>query len=309
MQTARFYALWALVGLMAGCALAVADRDVPTAEAPVTMASLAHEDPPPQERADCPRLVSELPTEFAGDARTRAERLIVVFKHAEMVGAYENGVLVTSPEPMCYPITMGVWPYEAKTQTDHASTPEGWYEVARKRSRNPDDAYPPTIFELSLHVNYPNEADVDRALALAVIDPATAGELMRDIAQRSLPRQNSPMGGAILLHSWYTSYLDDDLGEDVRVRGTTAGCVGIDDENMSSLFTWSERRDPILMLPWRLVLMDDGTTAEASVPRDATRMNFTADDLSLLIDPVATAKAPPGRVILRETQVVGRTGR
>jgi len=287
--------------LLVGCTPESKSED--TAEQPEAPVSMAPpETPAPRERADCPAaLASALPAEFARDARVKAERLIVVFKHAELIGAYEHDTLVSG---LCAPIVMGDWPYEAKVREDFMSTPEGWYYVAAKRTSKSGDPYPYTAFGLALQMSYPNAEDVERALAQKVITPAVAAELRRAINRGKLPRQNTAMGGDILLHSWSTGRRPDTEGE-VTFGANTAGCVGIDDEPMQRLFDWAHTGDSILSLPWRYVLQENGAIGEAEIPTGPPPNTFSVEDVERLTDPTATAAR--GQTTFYITSIVGNT--
>jgi len=199
--------------------------------------------PPHAPISTCPSDLAAWSTALQSDSRLAAPRLIVVFKRLYRIGLYAEGRLVD--DPGCMPISMGDWPYEPKIRRDNMSTPEGWYAVAGKRTNRPDDPWR-SRFELALHVDYPRPRDVRAALEQGVIDERTSRQIARSRAE-GLPSQRTAMGGQILIHSWYTD-----------VRAATLGCVGVDDENMQSVFARSSVGDPIYLAPWRDVWYQDG---------------------------------------------------
>lgn len=228
----------------------------------------------PKELTDCPTQLDTLPEGYTSEERMSAERLIVVFKRSYKVGLYHHGKLVDEQgEPACFPISMGDWPFDPKTQLDYMSTPEGWYALGAKATSDPNDGYDNSSYEHALFVNYPNAADVARALEREIITPQVANELYASIHAGEIPQQDTPMGGAILLHSWFAN-----------VANATAGCVGVDDSNMQWLFEQVEVGDPILLLPWRQVRYADGTFAWDDSVQKSLQEPFSMD----LIDPEAS---------------------
>lgn len=191
---------------------------------------------------------TDIPESLRKEGGQDSKRVIVIYKHEQKLGLYEDGQLT-----LCVSAEFGDWPYEAKVQSDGESTPEGWYTVAMKRTRNPDDEFPKSVFTEALHISYPNTDDVNRALAKAIITPETAETLKGEINRGELPDQDTAMGGAILIHDW-------------KLGMTTAGCVGLPEEDMHTLFSKTENGDPILILPWQTVLRTDGSLDIATIP-------------------------------------------
>lgn len=203
------------------------------------------------EISDCPESLALLPAEFQIERDLNADRLIVVFKRVYRVGLYRNGLLARDGEaPMCYPIAMGAWPYEAKFESDGESTPEGWYHVGLKLSDDPADGVPKTSFHRGLLIDYPNAEDVAHALREDVVPPATADALLSDVNAGKVPSQETHMGGAILIHGYGAS-----------VKNWTAGCVALEDEDVDILWEQAEVGDPILSLAWVVALYEDGSNA------------------------------------------------
>lgn len=206
----------------------------------------------------CPRSLEMLPATYRDKAK-QDERLIVVFKRLYKVALYKDGnIMLKNGSPACFPIGMGNWPYEPKFEYDNASTPEGWYTVAHKRTADPNDQWMRTSYQYALHVSYPNAMDVGRAEARGVITNTEAQTILADISRGILPSQTTAMGGQILLH---TDLLWDD-------GVSTAGCVGVADTNMEWLFKHSKEGDQILLLPWKEVLLAGGTSRiDATIPK------------------------------------------
>jgi hypothetical protein len=228
---------------------------------------------PPMEVESCVESLSGLASHFE-DERTSSNRLLVVFKRFYKIGLYHSGKLLKEGGVTgCFDISMGENPYSAKYEWDNASTPEGWYFVAAKRTSNPDDSYPETAFYKSLSVSYPNLDDVSRAFEHQVIDEATANNMRRQIALGEVPRQDSPMGGGILIHAWYTSD-----------RSNTLGCVGVADDDIDWLFDRIEVRDPILIVPWRTKIQTDGSVAHDDSVQAPLEHRISSEEYEQLVD-------------------------
>jgi len=241
---------------------------------------------------DCPENLSSIPDEFRTHTTIRNGNLIVIFKRPYKIGLYKDGTLVSEDGTRgCFPISMGASPHNPKVEYDNASTPEDWYHLAEKRTADPDDDYPSTVFDKALLVSYPNLQDVHRAEHEGIIDNTTAKAMLADIEAGKLPRQDSGMGGWIMIHKWVTSNI-----------GSTAGCIGADDENMEWLFSHVENDMPILILPWRLVMFEDGTFSrdEATYERlDAEAMRELAEFMNS-IEPDEN-----GRIVMPAVVITG----
>lgn len=294
-----WHATSVLAALATTGAYSAMERDWPTTQFDqVTPVAQAEELPPDadvaQELDDCVETLNLLPPERAQDPRLDTEQLIVVFKRTYKVGLYRNGKLVTEDGVRgCFPISMGPWPFEPKYRYDNASTPEGWYFVGYKGTSDPNDEYRASSFAKSLMVSYPNRQDIALAQSKGVIDDKTAKELRRDVEAGRLPRQNSPMGGAILIHSWFT--------ED---KAATAGCVGVDDDNMDWLFARARPGDPILILPWRRIMFADGTFGQDDRVHESLDEEIDWEEFTKLVDIEASEKA--GGYVLKPYVITAR---
>lgn len=199
------------------------------------------------EVTDCLGDLAELPPEYQQDAAIPAT-LVVVYKRQQKIGLYKHGKLASlNGQTACYSMALGSWPYEGKLRMDNQSTPEGWYNVARKRTENPYDLWPSTSFYKALHISYPAKKDVEEAYAQGVIDASVAANLLASIKKGELPNQSTPMGGQILVHGW-----DDSLPG-------TFGCVGMRNADIDLLFDAVKEGDQILILPWKRILYQDAT--------------------------------------------------
>ncbi len=231
-----------MIGFFLACALGEMEPEMVFALVPAL-----HE-----EITSCLPTLAGLPPEFRDDERSKSSELIVVYKRQKLLGLYRDGRLV---EGMCWDIALGSKPYEAKIRMDNASTPEGWYHVAYKRTADPLDAYPNTTFYKALHISYPNATDVYYAKRAGVVSDRQAEDLLRSIQIGQLPSQSSPMGGAILIHGW-----EDGLSD-------TLGCVGLRERDIDILFDAIPQSDTtILILPWHRIIRQDATYGVDTIP-------------------------------------------
>jgi murein L,D-transpeptidase YafK len=121
----------------------------------------------------------------------RADLVVVSKKRREMVLLRGENVLRT------YRIALGREPVGPKRQEGDGRTPEGRYIIDRRNAKSQ--------YYLSLHVSYPDAADVARARE-AGVDP----------------------GGDIMIHG---------LKDGVRRDGDwTQGCIAVTDEEMDEIW-------------------------------------------------------------------------
>lgn len=287
MRTISFEAFALIAAVLAtfGIHQFVNAKQTPGAE-PTTLEPEERSESPP-EIDNCPNSLEALPPEYASDPRARHGPLVVAFKRQYLVGLYRDGKIVTEAGTRgCFPVAMGAWPYEPKFRTDFMSTPEGWYHTVSKHTTDRSDQWPHTSFYKGLFVSYPNEQDVTRALEHEVISEDLATSLRATIARGDLPPQNTAMGGAILIHGWDTEF-----------KNGTAGCVGVDDDNIDWLFDRVEERDPILILPWRRVLFSDGSFGTDNTVPAEREPDFSLDTFNDMID--WTASEQSGGIIMK----------
>ena len=121
----------------------------------------------------------------------RADLVVVSKKKREMLLLRGESVLRT------YQIALGPEPEGPKRQEGDGRTPQGRYAIDRRNARSK--------YHLSLHISYPDAADVTRARE-AGVDP----------------------GGDIMIHG---------LGDGVRLEGDwTQGCIAVTDEEMDEIW-------------------------------------------------------------------------
>ncbi|MBN2799152.1 MAG: L,D-transpeptidase [Deltaproteobacteria bacterium] len=280
------WTLWALLGC-GGAGGGSLREDTALIEQIVSV-----EQPAPAELTDCPESLDLLPEPLGSSQAVEAPALVVVFKRPYKLGLYQRGRLVHDGGVRgCFPISMGVTPFEPKRVMDFSSTPEGWYTVAERRSSDPADGLPSTRYGHALLISYPSLQDVREARRDGLIDEHTAQGLLGALEAGRLPSQTSAMGGSILIHEWATG-----------PAHFTEGCVGVDREPMRWLFGRVAAGAPILILPWRLVLREDGSWARderAMEPLDEAWRR----ELGGMFE--AAARDERGRITLPELLITG----
>jgi len=123
---------------------------------------------------------------------------IVVFKSQRKLELVRKGEVIRT-----YPIALGRNPVGPKLWRGDGKTPEGTYFIDK---RNPDSAY-----HLSLHISYPETADIKRATAMNV-DP----------------------GGNVLIHG-EPNILNHE-GKANLLKDWTAGCIGLHNTDMDEVW-------------------------------------------------------------------------
>jgi murein L,D-transpeptidase YafK len=130
----------------------------------------------------------------------RSDLVVVSKQKREMVLLRGENVLRT------YRIALGREPVGPKRQEGDGRTPEGRYTIDRRNAKSK--------YHLSLHISYPDAADVARARE-AGVEP----------------------GGDIMIHG---------LRGGVRVEGDwTQGCIAVTDEEMDEIWGLVEDGTPI----------------------------------------------------------------
>ena len=121
----------------------------------------------------------------------RVDLVVVSKKKREMLLLRGESVLRT------YRIALGPAPEGPKRQEGDGRTPEGRYTIGRRNARSK--------YHLSLHISYPDAADVARAREAGV-----------------------DAGGDIMIHG---------LRDGVRLEGDwTQGCIAVTDEEMDEIW-------------------------------------------------------------------------
>jgi L,D-transpeptidase-like protein len=136
---------------------------------------------------------------------------IVVEKSARKLSVFQKGRLIRS-----YRIALGSNPTGPKEMEGDMKTPEGLYTI--------DYRNPQSDFHLALHISYPDQNDVRRAVA-------------RDIA----PGCDIMIHGLPNGHGW--------IGATHRQRDWTAGCIALTDPEIEELWRITSDGTPIEIRP------------------------------------------------------------
>jgi len=140
----------------------------------------------------------------------KADRVLVL-KAARELHLYKNDVLLKK-----YHINLGFNPIGDKVQEGDGRTPEGQYIIDWRNPRSA--AY------RSLHISYPNEADIKAAKKLGVAP-----------------------GGDIMIHGLYNGWVDADIP---RIKPDwTYGCVAVSNAQMDELWQVVDDGTPIEIRP------------------------------------------------------------
>jgi murein L,D-transpeptidase YafK len=115
-----------------------------------------------------------------------------------------------------WPISLGQNPIGPKRMEGDRRTPEGQYFI--------DGRIPNSRFHLSLHLSYPNEADVERARA-AHLSPGG------DIAIHGLPDDYRPAVPGVFPPDW------------------TDGCIALDNPAIEAIWELVDLGTPVTILP------------------------------------------------------------
>lgn len=151
--------------------------------------------------ADTPELGGEI---------AQADRIVVIKSQRRLL-LMRDGETLREMD-----IALGLAPSGHKTRAGDSRTPEGVYVLD---SRNPD-----SDFFLSMHISYPNAADVARAAALGV-DP----------------------GGAIMIHGLPNEMRYDEA----HYQGWdwTDGCIAVSNADMIDIWLMTPDMTPIEIRP------------------------------------------------------------
>lgn len=151
-------------------------------------------------------VVDKTPQALVFDESTQTMQL------SPMLRLYAGKRLVKS-----YAVALGFDAVHAKEKRDDYRTPEGAYFVS--------DFNPQSRFHKSLRLSYPNAADAARGLRQGLIDAATYRRIVRAIAAKRTPPQDTPLGGDIMMH-----------GGGGRREAWTWGCIALDNPDIDELF-------------------------------------------------------------------------
>lgn len=127
-----------------------------------------------------------------------------------------------------YPVAFGPEPVGTKLHKGDGRTPEGNYNICRRREGTKD--------WLFLGINYPNADDARRGMEAGLLDKAHFEEFARAERDHATPPWKTAMGGAIGIHGG---------GIDNR----TAGCIALSDSDIEEVFVATADWTPVEIRP------------------------------------------------------------
>jgi len=148
-------------------------------------------------------------------------------------------------------VALGRAPEGAKRDVGDQRTPEGVYRVAG-RAR-------PSRFHRFVPIDYPSEADADRALAEGRLSRSDHERIVAAHGKHVLPPHDTPLGGQLGFH-----------GEGTRWRGEsealdwTEGCIALADSDLDFLIARVRIGTPVT------ILGAEATLPQLTTPGDGT---------------------------------------
>ncbi len=132
-----------------------------------------------------------------------------------------------------YRIQLGENPRGTKTRRYDSRTPDGVYKIC---AHNRGSKY-----YLSLQLNYPNEADIDRALEQKRISGGQAEALRADLASGNCPCGRTKLGGDIFIHGQLPR-LTRQLLHQKRVHTTRTDLLpgDLDPSRLKDFYNWTQ---------------------------------------------------------------------
>lgn len=128
-----------------------------------------------------------------------------------------------------YKIVLGFAPVGDKEIEGDGKTPLGEFYVFTKNEQS--------RFYLSLGLSYPNTDDATRGLRENLISQTEYDEIVRAIAEKRMPPQNTALGGEIYIHGGGTA------------KDWTWGCVALENELMREVFDAVPTGAKVTILP------------------------------------------------------------
>ena len=149
---------------------------------------------------------------------------IIVRKSARKLELYSDSVLLKS-----YKVGLGLNPVADKKQEGDRCTPEGEFYIFTKNNKS--------AYYLSLGLSYPNAEDADRGLRDGLITKAEYGAIHAAIRKKTMPPQNTKLGGQIYIHG-------HGAGSD-----WTWGCVAMENEDVREVYDAVSAGTPVSIVP------------------------------------------------------------
>ena len=138
-----------------------------------------------------------------------------------------------------------------KTRQGDERTPCGVYRLYKRAWSR---------FPWPVLIDYPGIHDAERALAEGRISQSTYNEIVRAHQEGKIPPQNTPLGGAILIHGYPNPQEWQGVWWNGLIDNWTNGCLAPGNQDAEWLFDWVQDGTRILILEDAVVdsLMLDG---------------------------------------------------
>lgn len=137
---------------------------------------------------------------------------VVIKKRKRRLELFDGDRLIKT-----YKIALGFAPEGDKEKQGDGKTPEDEFYIFTKNNQSK--------FYLSLGISYPNVEDAARGLEKKIIDKNEHDEIVKAVAEKRMPPQNTGLGGEIYIH-----------GGGGANEDWTWGCAALDNENIKEIF-------------------------------------------------------------------------
>lgn len=155
-----------------------------------------------------------------------------------------------------YPVALGFDPGPDKVREGDGRTPEGEFTICETQHKGLAARYGAR----SMRISYPSDEDARRGEAAALITSAQRAAIEKAVAERTVPPQNTALGGSIRIHGGGVA------------KDWTLGCVALRDEDVIELYDAVGPGTPVK------VLGDGGQPPFTDVDGDGI-----ADNLDILL--------------------------
>lgn len=151
-------------------------------------------------------------------------RLIKIYKDKRQLELWADEELVKT-----YRVGLGFSPKGAKIREGDGRVPEGDYYVCTKNEQSK--------FTLFMGLSYPNADDAERGLRDGLINREQYDRIVEAISNHLRPDWETNLGGKIGIHGKGSAF------------DWTAGCVALDDEDITDLWKYVEKGDRVVIYP------------------------------------------------------------
>jgi murein L,D-transpeptidase YafK len=136
---------------------------------------------------------------------------IVIKKEKRRLELFDGEKLVKT-----YKIALGFAPAGDKEREGDGKTPEGEFYIFTKNNQSK--------YYLSLGISYPNAEDAKRGLQEKLITQTEYDAIIKAVAEKRMPPQNTRLGGEIYIHGGGTS------------SDWTWGCTALENKDIKEIF-------------------------------------------------------------------------